>query len=256
MKNLKTLKDFSLNICLTVTTFLLLIPYTPSLAVPYKCIKCENFSGIFIGIAGGGVHGSAKYFRYRQGGDFGYITTQDSITDSGWIVGGQLQASQTYCKLYNFGLEVWANRSFIDLQTNDKVFFKESLSYKMKQSIGIAGRLGIVTGSVLFYIKPGIIFSKRDIYSQFLAILDENNAPIPSHSSKRYMPGFSFGVGSDVAIPHSRFTVGGEVTATQYRSFSYIHPMPSGIPGNIKTQFHPKTFTFLVKLNYKLYPFH
>ena len=255
MKNLKTLKTFNLNIQSALIIFLLLTTYTSSLAVAPQSFKTDNFSGIFIGISGGGTHDSSKYHRNRQGGVFGNIPTRDSISDSSWVVGGQAQVSQTFSNIYNFGLEIWANRSFMDLQTRDNVFFKQSLSYKIKQSIGIAGKLGFVNGSTLFYIKPGILFTKRDIFSEFPGILDNNNFPIPSHTNKGYMRGFSFSIGSDFAIPNSQFTVGGEVIATKYQSFNYIHPMPSGIPGDIKIQFNPRTFTFLFKVNYKLHSF-
>ena len=255
MKNLKTLKIFNLNIQMTLFIYLLLITCISSLAIASDAIKDDNFSGIFIGISGGEIYGSAKSLRYRQGGAFGNISTENSITDNGWIVGGQAQISQTFNNIYNIGLEVWANRSFADLQTKDNIFFQETLSYKIKQSIGIAGKFGIVNGSALFYIKPGILFAKRDIFSQYLSIFMNNGAPIPPHTNKKYMHGFSFGIGADIAIPNTQFTVGGEVTATQYQSFNYIHPMPEGITGDINTQFKPKTFTFLLKANYKLYSF-
>lgn len=255
MQNLKALKSSSFNSLVTLTTFSLLILYPASLAASHTCFQSANYSGVFIGIAGGGIQGNAKYLRYRQGGAFGNIPTRDSITGSGWIVGGQAYASQTYCKIYNFGLEVWTNRAFVDLLTNDKIFFKESLKYKIKHSIGIAGKLGIVTGPALFYIKPGIVFSKRDIFSKFSAIYNADGSSIPSHRSKGYMRGFSFGIGADVAIPNSQFTIGSEAIITRYRRFNYRHPMPSGIPGDIKIRFKPKTFTFLVKLNYKLHSF-
>ena len=101
MKNLKTLKIFNLNIQMTLFIYLLLITCISSLAIASDAIKDDNFSGIFIGISGGEIYGSAKSLRYRQGGAFGNISTENSITDNGWIVGGQAQISQTFNNIYN-----------------------------------------------------------------------------------------------------------------------------------------------------------
>lgn len=216
----------------------------------------KNHSGIFAGIQGGGIHGASKNSRVRLGGIFGNISTYDSISDTNGIVGAQIFMGTTYCNAY-FGMEFWGNNSFLNLTMKDSVYFSETLKLKIKQSYGVAARIGMIFGPTLLYVKPGIVFSKREVFSQFQGIFIAGplGPSIPSHKSHKYMRGFSCSMGVDVPIYRNQFMVGIEANGTFYQSFNYIHPMPTGITGDIKTHFKPSTYSLLLKLNYKIYSY-
>lgn len=216
----------------------------------------KNHSGIFAGIQGGGIHGASKNSRVRLGGVLENISTYDSLSDTKGIVGAQIFMGTTCCNAY-VGMEIWGNNSFLNLKMKDNVYFKETLKLKIKQSYGVAARIGMIFGSTLLYVKPGIVFSKREVFSQFRAIfISGSSGPvIPSYKSHKYMHGFSFSMGVDVPIYRNQFMAGVEANGTFYQSFNYIHPMPTGITGDIKTHFKPSTYSLLLKLNYRIYPY-
>jgi outer membrane immunogenic protein len=140
------------RILLAGATFLAFTAAQPAVAQP---IPVFNWTGMYVGVSGGGAWGTS---------DWTFTTLPlTTIRGSGWLLGGTLGANwQT--GMFVFGAEgdfSWANLNM--LTTGSTALFAgqcasgpgPGCSADMKWFGTIRGRVGVVSGTVLFYLTGG-----------------------------------------------------------------------------------------------------
>lgn len=206
----------------------------------------NNFKGISIGAKVGYSFSNSRL--YRKINKSAFPTGNDDKFDlngQSAMVGVLLDYNHVLAKTYIIGAQI--NASLSDLNgksTNYNIVPPQSISsnIRMKQSYGLAIRLGYAVQSILPYIKLGVV------KSEFRSRTD--GGVISQGSADKYLTGCELGGGIDYSL-NKNFIIGAEFVHVTYQKLTYPNRTGDGETlHNIK--FIPHINTISIHLKFKI----
>jgi outer membrane immunogenic protein len=176
----------------------------------------DNFKGVLIGLKAGYSFSNSRFHREINKTALP-IGKDDKFDLSGqsFMGGALLEYNYLFSKSYLIGAQI--NASLSDLNgeaTNYNFIPPQSISsnLRMKQSYGIATRLGYTVQSILPYIKLGVVKSKFRSRT--------NGGILSQGSTNKQLTGYELGGGIDYSL-NKNFIIGAEFVHVIYQKLAY-----------------------------------
>ena len=229
---------------------------TKTILMPQYCNNMYDFSGFYVGVLVGYNH--MHIAKQEVFHDFNYTDTaavanaqsgavsNNALSGRGVFGGGHLGYGKQFGQFY-IGTQLEANLSNANSKQseNNGNFYNlglRDLMIDLKNNLSASLRTGFAFDKTLIYVKGGVSLARFNITS-FYPSFNVVEIGQPFSTSKTQI-GAVAGAGIDVAATKN-IILGGEVTYTQYKKFSVIHPIIS------TTRFAISTLSFQLKASYK-----